>query len=86
MGAVHGVYLKYVALSGLSIAGCVVLMKDDRDSGFVGRFLLQTLPLSINRRFLAYTFGYSAIVNGSIALVSLKYLLSYYVVIHTLFG
>lgn len=74
MGAVHGVYLKYVALSGLSIAGCVVLMKDDMDSDIVGRVLLHTLPLSMNRRYLAYAFGYSAIVNGSIALVSLKFL------------
>jgi hypothetical protein len=83
MGAVHGVYLKYVALSGLSIAGCVVLMNNDKNSGIVGRMLLHTLPLSINRRYLAYGFGYSAIVNGSIALVSLKILLGKYIMIQS---
>lgn len=75
MGAVHGVYLKYVALSGLSIAGYVLLVNDDTESGGVRRILLHTLPLASNKRFLAFIFGYSAIVNGSIALVSRSLLL-----------
>ena len=71
MGAVHGVYLKYVGLSAFSLAGCIFLLHDDEgkiETG--GTILLGTASsLPFNRLFLAAVLGYSTVVNGLFALV-----------------
>ena len=54
MGAVHGVYLKYVGLSALSYAGYSLVSGTDDDS-----------PSDFSRLVL----GYSALLNGAIAIL-----------------
>lgn len=79
MGAVHGVYLKYVGLSVLSYAGLQLVM------GNIGP--MDPLPLSSDRMLLAtssdsgssimpllrlgtaYVLGYSTLLNGVIAML-----------------
>lgn len=64
MGTVHGVYLKYVALSGMSYAGYSVLSSHDASTG--GRGLMEDSESSMRdlpRLFL----GYSALLNLGIS-------------------
>ena len=70
MGAVHGVYLKYVLFSSISMAGCVYLLQSDTGNADKGRMLLRTSPLSNGNIFFAQILGYSAVVNGTVAAVS----------------
>lgn len=77
MGTVHGVYLKYVALSALSYTGYVFLTKDEegsRDTAMdLGSRLLaegaSNAPLRLARTVTALLFGYSAVLNGLIAVL-----------------
>mmetsp|Transcript_51432 Transcript_51432/g.61893 ORF Transcript_51432/g.61893 Transcript_51432/m.61893 type:complete len:282 (-) Transcript_51432:549-1394(-) len=83
MGAVHGVYLKYVGLSAISYAGYVSILHSAGDNT-VGRALLMSsgpgsssggqvsegsLSLSTWRLVGAGILGYSALLNGSIAVM-----------------
>lgn len=83
MGTVHGVYLKYVALSALSYAGYALLARDEDGSRVtamqLGSRLLAdsattatargpTIPLMRNV-VPALIFGYSAVLNGLIAVL-----------------
>jgi protein-tyrosine phosphatase len=68
MGTVHGVYLKYVGLSALSYAGYSLLTSPDSSassslnlSEHNHQTLMQSLP--------AVILGYSAVVNGIIAIL-----------------
>uniref|UniRef100_A0A7S4SVA9 Tyrosine specific protein phosphatases domain-containing protein n=1 Tax=Ditylum brightwellii TaxID=49249 RepID=A0A7S4SVA9_9STRA len=75
MGAVHGVYLKYVGLSALSLAGYTYMVGSGEggDSGeqsmmFSHRMLaLATSQIPMWRLASAAILGYSAILNGAIA-------------------
>lgn len=81
MGAVHGVYLKYVGLSALSYAGYALLMGDAAASQETAAFLSQgarglaatstapTSSLPLWRLLPGVMFGYSALVNGAIAVL-----------------
>jgi len=64
MGAVHGVYLKYVALSALSF-GCYTYFAAN---GVPPESLTSFTP-SIVRKGIALGFAYSAVLNGIIALL-----------------
>jgi protein-tyrosine phosphatase len=62
MGTVHGVYLKYVALSALSYAGYAMLADPASGSeSSSSQTLMQALP--------ALALGYSTLVNGAIAVL-----------------
>mmetsp|Transcript_9148 Transcript_9148/g.13277 ORF Transcript_9148/g.13277 Transcript_9148/m.13277 type:complete len:294 (+) Transcript_9148:207-1088(+) len=75
MGAVHGVYLKYVGLSAISIAGYTLLVNYDTtpfsavDGG--NRLLgVELNEASLTPRMVsAAVLGYSAILNGTIAML-----------------
>lgn len=72
MGAVHGVYLKYVGLSALSAAGYTYVMSDSTAAmAPTGRSLSMTgdeaLPLW--QLVAAGVLGYSAVLNGIIAVL-----------------
>lgn len=85
MGTVHGVYLKYVGLSALSYAGYALLARHDDESRVTAKELLAGLllggdthaetrqlaapTLSIYRAVPVLLLGYSAILNGSIAIL-----------------
>jgi len=68
MGAVHGVYLKYVGLSAVSFIGYNILSPDaaissttDQKGAFHQTMLMEMIPSLI--------LGYSAIINGVIAVL-----------------
>jgi protein-tyrosine phosphatase len=75
MGAVHGVYLKYVGLSALSYAGYSLLMAGgvaaDEAMAASSRGLAATSAISLPlwRTIPAMVMGYSTIVNGAIAVM-----------------
>jgi protein-tyrosine phosphatase len=74
MGAVHGVYLKYVGLSALSYAGYSYLMSSngitDRMSGERQLSAANaTMSMPLLRLIPALVLGYSAIINGAIAIL-----------------
>jgi len=76
MGAVHGVYLKYVGISAISYGGYTCVLGDTDASQFFGTTSIRNLlSCNINRvelnsilRFgIASMLKYSSIVNGAIA-------------------
>ena len=68
MGTVHGVWLKYVALSGLSFAGYSYFSESSEDEDRSSAFSL--LGLTVTRSTLpALAWGYSTAVNGVIAIL-----------------
>ncbi|VEU41005.1 unnamed protein product [Pseudo-nitzschia multistriata] len=77
MGAVHGVYLKYVGLSALSFMGYNMLDPDGRSSD--GSTISATSPASVEDRAThqalvmgmipRLVLGYSAVINGVIAIL-----------------
>jgi protein-tyrosine phosphatase len=76
MGAVHGVYLKYVGLSALSYAGYVLLIggaaaaaSSSTDVSDRGLAATSAIALPLWRFVPATMLGYSAIVNGAIAVM-----------------
>jgi protein-tyrosine phosphatase len=78
MGTVHGVYLKYVGLSAISYAGHTLLARDDDGSRVTAPELMSRLlsvatskphPDGILGTAPALILGYSAILNGAIALM-----------------
>jgi len=73
MGAVHGVYLKYVGLSAVSWMGNLYLTKDDftnSTSIINSRSLLSTSCSGETfwRKVFVWGLAYSGLVNGGIAL------------------
>lgn len=68
MGAVHGVYLKYVGLSALSYAGYSMLSSPDATSNSLGNGD-DSNDQSIVIMLSALVLGYSAIMNGVIAIL-----------------
>ncbi len=76
MGAVHGVYLKYVGLSALSYAGYTLLMGGASVSEQTALLLSQgagslpsTSAMPLSRLVPGAVWAYSAIVNGAIAVL-----------------
>lgn len=77
MGTVHGVYLKYVGLSALSFAGYTLLARDEDGSRVTAIQLGSRLlsdgathgPAAILRTGPALILGYSAVLNGVIAVL-----------------
>ena len=73
MGTVHGVYLKYVGLSAISLAGYAFLTRDDGDSNRAtesARLLVEHATLSAALANLpALVCAYSAVLNGIIAVL-----------------
>lgn len=71
MGAVHGVYLKYVGLSALSYAGYVSLSSSPGETAAVmtTRSLDIAPAIPLWRVLATSVLGYSAIVNGAIAVL-----------------
>ena len=67
MGAVHGVYLKYVGLSALSYAGYSLLMSSAGSSAQAGRSLGVDAGLPLWKLGTAAVLGYSTILNAAIA-------------------
>ncbi|KAI2514010.1 dual specificity phosphatase [Fragilaria crotonensis] len=67
MGAVHGVYLKYVGLSAISYAGYSMLVSGSGASD--GRSLTANEAMPLWKFGAAAVFGYSAILNGAIAVM-----------------
>lgn len=70
MGAVHGVYLKYVGLSAISYAGYATLMAGSGAPEQMTRSLSEasaTMPLG--KLAATAILGYSTLVNGSIAVM-----------------
>jgi hypothetical protein len=78
MGTVHGVYLKYVGLSALSFAGYSWMLRDPDGGGgqlslaaFLGeaaRSVARSASL-VSRVLPALALGYSALLNGAIAIL-----------------
>jgi hypothetical protein len=78
MGTVHGVYLKYVGLSALSFAGYSWMLRDADYGGgqlslaeFLGeaaRSVVRSASL-VSRALPALALGYSALLNGAIAIL-----------------
>jgi len=71
MGAVHGVYLKYVGLSALSYVGCRLLQPETTEDGVL---LSSTLGLTVGRSLSwsllpCLLLGYACVVNGLIAVL-----------------
>jgi hypothetical protein len=70
MGAVHGVYLKYVGLSVASYAGYSMIMSSSSSPTFsTTRSLTASSDLSLLKLGTAAVLGYSAILNGAIAVL-----------------
>jgi len=86
MGAVHGVYLKYVGLSALSFAAYAAVASEASSAAAaldaVGTYLAATARLAgasassadasasfLVRSFPSYALGYSALLNGLIAVL-----------------
>ena len=82
MGAVHGVYLKYVDLSALSYAGYATLTGDSpleealqltrslrESSSLAERETLLSAGMSIFRLSSTCVLGYSAVLNGAVAVM-----------------
>jgi len=75
MGAVHGVYLKYVGLSALSYAGYSLLMgsavTSSNDAAASARGLAATsaAALPLWRAVFGTMLGYSCLINGAIAVM-----------------
>lgn len=67
MGAVHGVYLKYVGLSAISYAGYSMLVSGSGASE--GRSLTANETMPLWKFGAAAVFGYSAILNGAVAVM-----------------
>ena len=65
MGTVHGVYLKYVGLSALSYAGFSYLARTEGGE----RLSMSQLLGHTSRSLLALSLGYSAALNGVIAVL-----------------
>lgn len=71
MGAVHGVYLKYVGLSVLSYAGYALLMSG-ADAAVIAEdatMLAAMASLPFSTAISAAIMGYSALINGAIAIM-----------------
>jgi hypothetical protein len=75
MGAVHGVYLKYVGLSALSYAGYTFFAGEARADEIVSQtarslaMAIGSTVMPFSRLIPAAIFGYSAAVNGMIAVL-----------------
>lgn len=69
MGAVHGVYLKYVGLAAISTAGYSLLMSGPSGQENVSRSLSVADPLPWWKLGSAAVLGYSAILNATIAVL-----------------
>eukprot|EP00540_Astrosyne_radiata_P005353 CAMPEP_0116830948 /NCGR_PEP_ID=MMETSP0418-20121206/5055_1 /TAXON_ID=1158023 /ORGANISM="Astrosyne radiata, Strain 13vi08-1A" /LENGTH=277 /DNA_ID=CAMNT_0004460125 /DNA_START=29 /DNA_END=862 /DNA_ORIENTATION=- len=72
MGAVHGVYLKYVGLSALSYAGYAYLTANGSgplSSGTRSLSEASDSPMPLWRLVSAAVLGYSALLNGTIAIL-----------------
>jgi len=74
MGTVHGVYLKYVGLSALSYAGYAFFSRDDDGnqasaSEMGSRLLVENATQSAFSNVPAFICGYSAVLNGVIAIL-----------------
>lgn len=68
MGAVHGVYLKYVGLSAVSYAGYSMLVSGS-GAGGTGRSLSSSDSMPLWKFGAAAVLGYSAVLNGAIAVM-----------------
>lgn len=69
MGAVHGVYLKYVGLSAASAAGYALLMSSNELSLHDGRSLTSLEGMNFLTLGAAAVMGYSCVLNGTIAIL-----------------
>lgn len=67
MGAVHGVYLKYVGISALSY-GCYTLFAEDGMSSEDGGRILFTSTSTSGNKYVAWALFYSFLLNGAVAL------------------